>query len=157
MFRQPGTVPTLYDLSNWLRYEAWCHDFDVEISLLRVPDQQTSRSGQSKKTVAILHGVGEAKNVTSLSLQKGITPSTKPVDVKRFCDNTEHYLSQCKAFAKLTTDQAKDWIRVNKCWRSARTNHAAQCDLKKPCVSRQTPPPSSQCKCQILSRVHNQC
>ncbi len=51
-----------------------------------------------------------------------------------FCDSTEHYLSQCKEFVKLTTDQAKDWIRDNnRCWRCARTHHAAQCDLKKPC------------------------
>ncbi|XDV33330.1 hypothetical protein PO909_003765 [Leuciscus waleckii] len=97
-------------------------------------DRQTSRPVQSKRTVAILHGVGGAQNVTS---QKGMTQLTKAVEVKRFCpfcDSTEHYLSQCKPFAKLTTDQAKDWIRGNnRCWRCARTHHAAQCDLKKPC------------------------
>ncbi len=106
MFRQPGTIPTLHDLSNWLRYEAWCHDFDVEIASRGFQDRQPSRPVQNKRTVAVLHGVGEAQNLTFQSPQKGTAQKTKPIEVKRFCpfcDSTEHYLSQCKEFAKLTT------------------------------------------------------
>ncbi len=137
MFRQPGSMPTLHELSNWLRYEAWFHDFDVEIASRGFEDRQTSRPVQNKRTVAVLHGVGETQNLDFPSPQKSTTQKTKPIVVIRFCpfcDSTEHYLSQCKEFVKLTTDQAKDWIRDNnRCWRCARTHHAAQCDLKKPC------------------------
>lgn len=51
-----------------------------------------------------------------------------------YCNNSEHYLSQCNAVSKLSTDQLKQWIQTNKrCWRCARTHQAAQCNLKKPC------------------------
>lgn len=30
MFSQAGTTPNLVDLSNWLRYETWCHSYDAK-------------------------------------------------------------------------------------------------------------------------------
>ncbi|KAL0196824.1 hypothetical protein M9458_005364, partial [Cirrhinus mrigala] len=97
MFRQPGTAPNLVDLSNWLRYET-CR-------CLRAHMQDSG-----KRAVTILHGVGESSVGTSVP-RKGPVSQTKPA-------KTEHYLSQCVSFAKLTADQA---------------HHAAHCDLKKPC------------------------
>ncbi len=89
-----------------------------------------AKSNSGKRTVTILHGVGE-------SLVEASVSQIKPAQVKRycpFCDKAEHYLSQCASFAKLTNDQVRTWIRSNNhCWRCARAHHAAQCDLKKPC------------------------
>ncbi|KAL1261416.1 hypothetical protein QQF64_006681 [Cirrhinus molitorella] len=104
MFRQPGTTPNLIYLSNWLRYETWCHSYDME------PTTKSShaKSDPGKRTVTILHGVGETLVETSIP-QKGLVSQTKPSKVKT-------------------------WIRSNnRCWRCAREHHAAQCDLKKPC------------------------
>ncbi|XP_073722599.1 uncharacterized protein [Misgurnus anguillicaudatus] len=132
MFRQPGTTPNLVDLSNWLRYETWCHSYDAE----PMSKGSHTKSDSAKRTVTILHGVGEFQGETSIPRKVHVS-QTKPVKVKRycpFCDKAEHYLSQCESFAKLTSDQVKTWIRSNnRCWRCARTHHAAQCDLKKPC------------------------
>ncbi len=132
MFRQPGTTPNLADFSNWLRYETWCHSYDTEPMF----KGSHAKSDSGKRTVTILHGVGESPVETSAPW-KGPVSQIKPAKVKRycpFCDKTEHYLSQCASFAKLTTDQVRTWIRSNnRCWRCARAHHAAHCDLKKPC------------------------
>uniref|UniRef100_A0AAV2LXU6 Uncharacterized protein n=1 Tax=Knipowitschia caucasica TaxID=637954 RepID=A0AAV2LXU6_KNICA len=51
-----------------------------------------------------------------------------------FCEGNDHHLSQCSDLAKLSKEQLKEWIQVNKrCWRCARAHLAAQCTLKKPC------------------------
>ncbi|KAK3544493.1 hypothetical protein QTP86_013149 [Hemibagrus guttatus] len=88
------------------------------------------------RTVTILHGIGESQSETPIP-RKGTVSQTKPVKVKRycpFCDKTEHYLSQCASFTKLTSDQVRTWIHSNnRCWRCARAHHATQCNLKKPC------------------------
>ncbi|KAL0153282.1 hypothetical protein M9458_051409 [Cirrhinus mrigala] len=132
MFRQPGTTPNLVDLSNWLRYETWCHSYDPE----PMSKGSHAKVDSGKRAVTILHGVGESSVGTSVP-RKGPVSQTKPAKVKRycpFCDKTEHYLSQCVSFAKLTSDQVRTWIRSNnRCWRCARAHHAAHCDLKKPC------------------------
>ncbi|KAK3517614.1 hypothetical protein QTP70_013100 [Hemibagrus guttatus] len=132
MFRQPGTAPNLVDLSNWLRYETWCHSYDAE------PMSKVSHTkpDSERRTVTILHGIGESQSETPIP-RKGTVSQTKPVKVKRycpFCDKTEHYLSQCASFTKLTSDQVRTWIHSNnRCWRCARAHHATQCNLKKPC------------------------
>ncbi|KAL0150553.1 hypothetical protein M9458_054146 [Cirrhinus mrigala] len=132
MFRQPGTTPNLVDLSNWLRYETWCHSYDPEL----MSKGSHAKADSGKRAVTILHGVGESSVGTSVP-RKGPVSQTKPAKVKRycpFCDKTEHYLSQCVSLAKLTSDQVRTWIRSNnRCWRCARAHHAAHCDLKKPC------------------------
>ncbi|XP_056121116.1 uncharacterized protein LOC130099439 [Rhinichthys klamathensis goyatoka] len=132
MFHQPGMTPNLVDLSNWLRYETWCHSYDAEPMSKVFHAKQDS----GKRTVTILHGVKEPPVETPIS-RKGPVSQTKPSKVKRycpFCDQTEHYLSQCASFSKLNSDQVRTWIRSNnRCWRCARAHHAAQCDLKKPC------------------------
>ncbi len=103
-----------------------------------------SRSSHAgKRAVAILHGVGDPSSSLSppsfetARPRRGYVQPAKPARMKRycpFCDASEHYLSQCASFAQLTPDQVKTWIRRhNRCWRFARSHHAAQCDLKKPC------------------------
>ncbi len=100
-----------------------------------------SRSSHAgKRSVAILHGVGAPSSSLSPPSFETARPRrgyVQPVRMKRycpFCDASEHYLSQCASFAQLTPDQVKTWIRRhNQCWRCARSHHAAQCDLKKPC------------------------
>ncbi len=63
MFRQPGTTPNLADLSNWLRYEIWCHSYDTE-PMSKGP---YAKSDSGKRTVTILHGVGESLVEASVS------------------------------------------------------------------------------------------
>ncbi|KAL0151370.1 hypothetical protein M9458_053364 [Cirrhinus mrigala] len=99
-----------------------------------------------KRSVAILHGVGTSSapssslsppTVESAMPRRGSVQPAKPANTKRycpFCNASEHYLSQCTSFAQLTPDKVKTWIRShNHCCRCARSHHAAQCDLKKPC------------------------
>lgn len=51
-----------------------------------------------------------------------------------YCKSKEHHLSQCRDVAKLSKEQLKEWIHVNKCCRlCAQAHFAAQCTLKKPC------------------------
>ncbi|XP_067287597.1 uncharacterized protein [Pseudorasbora parva] len=138
MFRQPGSSPNLFDLSNWMRYETWCHSYDAEL--------MSKSSHAVKRSVAVLHGVGTSPATSSSSSPSPVETSrpckdsvqpAKPVRGKRycpFCDASKHYLSQCASFAQLSTDQVKTWIRSHdRCWRCARSHHAARCDLKKPC------------------------
>ncbi len=148
MFRQPGSTPNLIDLSNWLRYETWCHSYDTELM------SRSSHAG--KRSVAILHGVGAPSSSLSppsfetARPRRGYVQPAKPARTKQycpFCDASEHYLSQCASFGQLTPDQVKTWIRShNRCWRCARSHHAAQCDLKNPC---------SLCRGLHLLSLHN--
>jgi len=51
-----------------------------------------------------------------------------------FCDNAEHYLSQCMEVTELSKEQLKEWIQTNgRCWRCARPHKSTQCNLKKLC------------------------
>ncbi len=106
MFRQPGSTPNLVDLSNWFRYETWCHGYDAEL--------RSSHAG--KRSVAILHGVGAPSSSLSPPSFETARPRrgyVQPARMKRycpFCDASEHYLSQCASFAQLTPDQVKTWI-----------------------------------------------
>ncbi|XP_023818591.1 uncharacterized protein LOC111948691 [Oryzias latipes] len=81
----------------------------------------------------VLHGAGESKPI--LSSKAGyMKEKIKSKVYCAYCDSNEHYLSQCGEVAKLSKEQLKDWIQVNRrCWRCARTHLAAQCTLKKPC------------------------
>lgn len=51
-----------------------------------------------------------------------------------FCNNSDHFLSQCTEVVKLTRGQLSEWVHTNRrCWRCARSHQAAQCNLRKPC------------------------
>lgn len=133
-FKQPGTSHTLHDLSEWLSYESWCMSFDSQVSARtnreRQPPRPDTRSG--KHTVTVLHGLGEPAGNVSASSPVKRTPQRKAYCA--YCQSDEHYLSQCSEVAKLSKEQLKEWIQVNKrCWRCARNHQAAQCTLKKPC------------------------
>ncbi|XP_039856539.1 uncharacterized protein LOC120714406 [Simochromis diagramma] len=53
-----------------------------------------------------------------------------------FCSSTEHYLSSCSDFSKLSTTQIITWINDNKrCWRCGRSHQPDSCNLKKPCAT----------------------
>ncbi|XP_057695896.1 uncharacterized protein LOC130918045 [Corythoichthys intestinalis] len=131
--RQPGTVPTLLELANWLKHEAWCQDFDEPPTGQRERHAVKSDSRQRPRTVTVLHGSKgpEDDNVKTEAAKrnKGRNKHYCP-----FCENDEHFLSQCSEVTKLSKERLTEWIKANKrCWRCARPHQAAQCDLKKPC------------------------
>ena len=126
-------IHTLYNLSEWLRHESWCQGTDELAPEKFSKEKQNSRSDgrQAKKTVSVLHGAGEVPQSAS---QSPLKMKLKNKAYCAYCESTEHYLSQCTDVAKLSKDQLREWIQVNKrCWRCARAHQAAQCTLKKPC------------------------
>ena len=135
-FKQPGATHNLYDLSEWLRYETWCQSFDSNTSGRSNKERQNPHfDGRHRKsTVSVLHGAGEPQE--TYQSQKGciMKDKAKSKAYCAYCESTEHYFSQCSGVAKLSKDQLKEWIKVNKrCWRCARAHRAVQCTLKKPC------------------------
>ncbi len=74
MFRQPGTTPNLADFSNWLRYETWCHSYDTEPMF----KGSHAKSDSGKRTVTILHGVGESSVETSAPWKGPVHKSNLP-------------------------------------------------------------------------------
>ncbi|XP_023806317.1 SH3 and multiple ankyrin repeat domains protein 2 isoform X1 [Oryzias latipes] len=134
-FKQAGTSHTLIDLSEWLRYESWCQGFDNQTTPKTSRDRPSMKNETrtAKQSVMVLHGAGESK--PTLSSKAGyMKEKFKSKVYCAYCDSDEHYLSQCGEVAKLSKEQLKDWIQVNRrCWRCARTHLAAQCTLKKPC------------------------
>lgn len=84
--------------------------------------------------VTVLHGFVEPSG--DVSAPKPSSGKKKPMGKAycAYCQSGEHYLSQCSEVAKLSKEELKEWIQVNKrCWRCARNHQAAQCTLKKPC------------------------
>lgn len=134
-FKEPGVVPTLIDLAQWLQYESWCQDYDGQTSFKGPKEKQVSRSEShhGRRPVTILHGAKEIKeNNTFTGGYRGKKGRTKPYCP--FCENEEHLLSQCTQVRKLSREQLTEWMKANKrCWRCARSHQAAQCDLKRPC------------------------
>lgn len=136
-FKQPGTTYTLHDLSEWLRLESWCQGFDSQAGG-RGNREQTCRKADAhpfKQTVTVLHNVkGSSEQTSLLTKESRAKGTTKSKAYCAYCESTEHYFSQCDGVAKLSKDEIKNWIQVNKrCWRCARNHLAAQCTLKKPC------------------------
>ncbi|KAK7878202.1 hypothetical protein WMY93_034382, partial [Mugilogobius chulae] len=131
-FKQTRGSCTLLDLSEWLRYESWCQGFDPQPTpqvasnpnKVRPPLKYDSRG---KPGVSVFHSADESV----------LPPKVSPEIVKTYCaycENTDHHLGQCSEVAKLSKEQLKEWIQVNRrCWRCARAHLAAQCTLKKPC------------------------
>ncbi|KAJ8381811.1 hypothetical protein SKAU_G00025890 [Synaphobranchus kaupii] len=136
-FKQPGATQTLYNLSEWLRYESWCQGFDSQATGRGSKERQNPKTdGRSgKQMVTVLHGTRESPENASLRYKESSAKDkAKSKAYCAYCESTEHYLSQCSDIIKLSKDQLKEWILVNKrCWRCARKHQAAQCTLKKPC------------------------
>ncbi|XP_077351805.1 uncharacterized protein LOC144001182 [Festucalex cinctus] len=122
---RPGATHTLWDLSEWLRHESWCQGLDNPVSGQSSKEKQSTKGGSrsSARQTVVLNSSKESPD------KKEKTKAYCP-----YCESTEHYLSQCSSVSKLTKDELKEWIKVNKrCWRCARQHLAAQCNLKKPC------------------------
>ncbi|KAG1926322.1 guanine nucleotide-binding protein G(I)/G(S)/G(O) subunit gamma-2 [Pimephales promelas] len=136
-FKQLGATHTLHDLAEWLRYESWCQGFDSQATGRSMKERQNVKADgrPGRQTVTVLHGAGEsAETASSYHRESSANGGAKRKAYCAYCESTEHYLSQCSAVTKLSKDQLKEWIRVNKrCWRCARSHQAAQCTLKKPC------------------------
>ncbi|XP_053710099.1 uncharacterized protein LOC128752671 [Synchiropus splendidus] len=134
--KQPRAGHTLYELSEWLRYESWCQGFDNQLGGRGSRDRSYAKSESPKKqTTTILHG---AEEPPVPPIQPGkespVKTQTKTKAYCAYCESKEHYFSQCSDVAKLSKDQLKEWIQANnRCWRCARQHQAAQCTLKKAC------------------------
>lgn len=102
------------------------------------PKQRVDKHKEQRpRPATVLHGAGSlATNTTSFLVKPAISPDSK-VKSKAYCpycENTDHFLSQCVNFQQLTTEQVKHWIQTNKrCWKCGRSHLSAQCNLKKPC------------------------
>ncbi|KAJ8389799.1 hypothetical protein AAFF_G00115050 [Aldrovandia affinis] len=107
MFHQPGAVYTLQDFSEWLQYESWCQDFDGQTSgkVQKEKHQQRFAGRYGKRTASVHHGAKESpeRNAASASEKRG----GKAKQYCPYCENAEHYLSQCSAIQKLTKEQGK--------------------------------------------------
>ena len=135
--KQPGATQTLHNLSEWLRYESWCQGFDGQATGRSSKERQNPKTdGRSgRQMVTVLHGAREPPETASRNYRESSAKDkAKNKAYCAYCESTEHYLSQCSDVAKLSKDQLREWIQVNKrCWRCARKHQAAQCTLKKPC------------------------
>lgn len=135
-FKQPGTSHTLHDLSQWLSYESWCLSFDNQVSTRTNRDRQLPRpdTRPGKTTVTVLHGLEEPSRVVPPPKPSSGRTKTMKKAYCAYCQSDEHYFSQCSEVARLSQEQLRERIKVNKrCWRCARNHQAAQCTLKKPC------------------------
>ncbi|XP_049598383.1 uncharacterized protein [Syngnathus scovelli] len=165
-FQQAGTTPNLLNLSQWLKYKLWCQDFDGPTASrgLRERDAPKSESHQGQRTVTVLHGSKSPEdNRASQRDLKSKGGRARPYCP--FCENEEHFLSQCTEVTKLSREALVNRIKANKrCWRCARPHQAAQCDLKKLCglcqgkhlqvlhkVNDKRPRPSNRDDCQQAS------
>ncbi|XP_026053029.1 uncharacterized protein LOC113039346 [Carassius auratus] len=131
---------TLPEFSKWLQAESWCQSSDVvgNIQMKGWPKQRSDKHKELRSRPAtVLHGAGSpATNTTSSPIKPATLPENK-VKIKAYCpycENADHFLSQCVNFQQLTTEQVKQWIQTNKrCWKCGRAHLSAQCNLKKPC------------------------
>ncbi|KAM9808537.1 uncharacterized protein LOC133157814 [Syngnathus typhle] len=129
-----GATSTLRDLSEWLRHESWCQDFDNSTSSRSSKEKQSTKGNirPVAKQTAVLHSSQEPS--VKLVKEKPVKGKDKSKVYCAYCESTDHYLSQCSGVAQLTKDELKEWIQEHKrCWRCARQHFAAQCNLKKPC------------------------
>ncbi|KAJ8333849.1 hypothetical protein SKAU_G00411680 [Synaphobranchus kaupii] len=67
-FKQRGATQTLYNLSEWLRYESWCQGFDSQATGRGSKERQNPKTdGRSgKQMVTVLHGTRESPENASL-------------------------------------------------------------------------------------------
>lgn len=123
MLKPNAFTYNLLDFSAWLQQEVRCEP-------RREPRRPKATSG-----TAILHG--RETEPPSFPIHN---PAAAPALQKQrklycpYCEQTDHFLTQCEEFKKLSREQIIQWIKANKrCWRCCRAHQAAQCDLKKPC------------------------
>lgn len=137
MFQQGIRTQTLADLTEWLKYKSWCQDSEGQLAVNVTKEKQWSRPEvrQSKRSITVLHAVKEVMTKPEAPRPGSLSSkNSKNKPYCPFCNNEEHYLSQCTVVSRLTKDQLTEWIKSNKrCWRYARSHQAAQCNLKKTC------------------------
>lgn len=136
MFHQGTRTHTLTDLSEWLKYESWCQDSEGQLAVIGAREKTVSRPEvrQGKRSTTVLHGGQEVVKHSDGPMPGSSFKGNKSKPYCPFCNNEEHYLSQCIAVSKLTKEQLTEWIKTNRrCWRCARSHQAAQCNLKKTC------------------------
>lgn len=135
---EPGALYTLIDLAKWLKFESWCQDhesfggYKTQRDRFR-PKVDSSRDHRFKpRPATILHGADQP--TAAQMVRQPAKKFEKSNAFCPYCDNRDHYLSQCSSFQALTKDQITDWIKTNnRCWKCARSHRSAQCTLKKPC------------------------
>ncbi|XP_008403833.1 uncharacterized protein LOC103462653 isoform X2 [Poecilia reticulata] len=116
-FKLPGTTYTLYDLSEWLRHESWCQGFDSQDGGKGSRDRTCRKADAHpfKQTVTVLHNVKGPPEHTSLPPKESrARGKIKSKAYCAYCESTEHYFSQCDGVVKLSKEEIKNWIQVNK-------------------------------------------
>ncbi|XP_057183662.1 uncharacterized protein LOC130550259 [Triplophysa rosa] len=139
MFYGHGHTHTLRDLAEWLRYESLCQGYD------NISDVHTQGSTgyrpekrRSRPAATVLHRA-EGRMPSQAGKQESHSSfnPTKRGNVKPYCpycENNDHFLNKLPDVQKLTREEIREWIRVNKrCWKCGRGHQAAQCDHKKLC------------------------
>ncbi|XP_057186686.1 uncharacterized protein LOC130552431 [Triplophysa rosa] len=139
MFYGHGHTHTLRDLAEWLRYESWCQGYD-NISDVHTQGSTGYRAEKrrSRPAATVLHGAeGRLPRQAGNQGSHSSFNPTKRGNVKPYCpycENNDHFLNKCPDIQKLTREEIREWIRVNKrCWKCGRGHQAVQCDLKKLC------------------------
>ncbi|XP_035235202.1 uncharacterized protein LOC118206521 [Anguilla anguilla] len=139
---------SLIDFSDWLKAEVRCLDIEPSLQAHSEKDKKDSKYKSKVKVTTVMHGTDSSKNPQSDVTSKAAPPIQTRGKAKIYCPycNSEHYLSQCESFAKLTKGEMVDWIKTKRrCWRCGRSHLASVCDLKKPCRL---------CKSKHLSILH---
>ncbi|KAK7886711.1 hypothetical protein WMY93_026332 [Mugilogobius chulae] len=139
---------TLPDFAQWLERKSQAIQISrraAESCTVDKPrsDRKEKQFKQPKSSSSVYYGNNKPPTpaaVTSSASSDKIDPSKGKKREKfkpycPFCSSTEHYLSSCPDFTKLTTVQIVSWINENKrCWRCGRGHQPDNCTLKKPCA-----------------------
>ena len=84
----------------------------------------------------MLHGreVKPTQAKSELSADSNLHPKPPRKCYCPYCQKTDHFLTQCSEFQRLTKEQVVQWIKANnRCRRCCRSHQATQRDLKKTC------------------------
>lgn len=140
---------TLPDFAKWLERKSQAIQISRRATESYTADKLRSdrREKQSKKQRSqsfIYYGADKAttpasNNISASTDKKDVFKGKKRDKFKPycpFCSSTDHYLSSCPDFTKLTTAQIVSWINENKrCWRCGRGHQPNNGNLKKPCAT----------------------
>ena len=150
---QSGTsnTYTLPDLAVWLERKSQAIQISRRATESYTADKPHSEHKEqkpfkpSKPQSSVYYGtdrVPDKRFTDSNTSSSGKKETTKDKKRERFkpfcpfCSSTEHYLSSCPDFSKLTTTQITAWIKDNKrCWKCGRGHQPDNCTLKKPCAT----------------------
>lgn len=125
---EPGAVYTLIDLAKWLLFELWCQDHErfggSKTQRIRFKMDSSQDPRFKHRPATILHS---ADHLTSAqTVWQPAKKFEKNYAFCPYCDDRDHYLSQCSSFQALTNDQIIDWIKTNnRCWKCARCHRSA--------------------------------